>query len=140
MELILDVFSNDEYASCPEAVRIELDEAALERMEAMHRVAVEHGLLHVAVRCYQPEYGYCGEDGEFVSVEDRQRQAPHAEGWRMECEVMVVTDDGEVRWEAYCKYTGTRFTSESVGIETLRRAPIGRAAEVVEHGKGERLS
>jgi hypothetical protein len=140
MELILDVFSNDAYASCPEAVRIELDEADLERIEAMHRVAVEHDLLHVAVRCYQPEYGYRGEDGEFVSVEDRQRQAQHAEGWRMECEVMVVTGDGEVRWEAYCKYAGTRFASESLGIATLRRAPTGRAAEVVEHAKGERLS
>ena len=122
MELILDVTSSDEYVSGPEVARIELGAAEIERIAAMHRVAVEHELLSTAVRSYQPEYGYRTAAGGFESVEARQRRDEHADGWRTECDELVVYSDGSVYWRAYDKYSGARYSTEWVALKDLRTA------------------
>lgn len=124
MERVLEVWSSDEYVDAPPLMRVVLEAADIEQIVKMHRVASEHDLDSVAVYCCLPEYGYAKNDdtrsGEFESVEERQASDERVEGWRTECDEMVVTKSGNVYWQAYEKWSQTRFTSEWLTVDSLK--------------------
>jgi hypothetical protein len=119
MEFTLEVWSSTEHVEAPALMRVSLDEAAVQRILEMQRVAVAHDFDSVSVRSHAPEYGYDNGKGEFESVEERRATDPSVEDWRTECNEMVVTSSGSVYWQCYEKYSEARFCSDWVGITEL---------------------
>ena len=115
---VVEVSTADEwYSDGPDAARLVLSAAQVEKIGRLAQVAVDNEFSEVRIFDYAAEYGFLDDGDAFRGpVGDSEEQ-----GVRIECCEMCVTGLGrpEVHWVGLIKHTDIRVSTERLDVQRL---------------------